>query len=85
MSHYIFLGGEGYTFIPKSENPEPEVENLQVIGFSDGNDEIEAYTKLISENLYLIDSGFDEIICIELKVRIEDSMRFYISEKRGEK
>ncbi len=79
----IFLTTEGRTFSPNSESAEPDIENLQVIGFSDGNDEKEAFDGLIHENPYLLGTAFDELICIEVKGGLESAPRFHISEKRG--
>lgn len=67
MKNYIFITEEGTTYQPSSINPESDIENCQVIGYSKGNDENEAFNNLISENDYLLDTNFNEIICIELK------------------
>lgn len=33
---YIFITFEGFTFQPYSESDVPDIENMQVIGFSEG-------------------------------------------------
>jgi len=76
MKMFIFITKEGDTYQPNGVSPDSDIENCQVIGFSKGIDENKAFKNLISENEYLLDTSFDEIICIELKN--ED---YYISSK----
>jgi len=66
MNHYIFLTNEGYTFQPESEIDMPDIENLQVVGFSSGNDQDEAFANLMRENVYLKQTSFREIFCYKL-------------------
>lgn len=82
MKFYIFLTAEGYTFSPHSERAEPDIENLQVIGFSEAFDEKDAFERLLKENPYLSESSFNEIICLETMYPPEKGEKFYISEKR---
>ena len=37
MKNYMFITAEGFTCQPDSESIEPDIENLQVIGFDSGN------------------------------------------------
>jgi len=71
MKSYIFLTPEGYTQTPNDEN----IENLQVLGISEGSDEKEALTNLVKENPNLSESGFEEAIAVELA----DGKQFYLS------
>jgi len=64
--HYIFLTLEGTTFQPDSDAVLPDIENLQVIGFSAGKNSKEAYDNLLEDNPYLLETNFDEIFCYEL-------------------
>ena len=50
IKKYIFLTVEGYTFQPGSKSVEPDIENLQVIGFSQGKDSKDAFQNLLKEN-----------------------------------
>jgi len=50
---------EGHTYQPNSEFVEPDIDNLQVIGFSIGFDQKDAFRRLLKENSYLIDTAFD--------------------------
>jgi hypothetical protein len=50
-----------------SNSPEPDIENCQVIGFAQGKNPRQAFENLISENIYLLETTFDELICYELK------------------
>lgn len=67
MNTYIFLTEEGYTYQPNSNNAEPDIENLQVIGFGQGNAARDALSDLIEQNEYLFNTSFDEIFAIQLK------------------
>ncbi|MCD6223884.1 MAG: hypothetical protein J7J73_03125 [Deltaproteobacteria bacterium] len=84
MKSYIFITEEGVTYQPNSLLHEPDIENCQVIGFAKGIDENKAFENLIKENGYLLDTNFDEIICIELKFDdyYKKSRTFYLNEYR---
>jgi hypothetical protein len=49
MRNYIFLTAEGFTYQPNSESIEPDIENLQVIGFAKGEDAKEAFQQLLKD------------------------------------
>jgi hypothetical protein len=66
MNHYIFLTNEGYTFQPESESDMPDIENLQVVGFSSGKNQDEAFANLMHDNAYLKQTSFREIFCYKL-------------------
>lgn len=74
---YIFLTLEGNTFQPKSEFIEPDIENLQVIGFAKGRNSKEAFQQLLKESSYLIGTSFDEIFSYELSADYEKTKTFY--------
>ncbi|MCW8954193.1 MAG: hypothetical protein OQK48_04555 [Sulfurimonas sp.] len=63
---YIFITFEGFTFQPYSESDVPDIENMQVIGFSEGKDKKEAFKNLLVNQQYLKDTTFNEIIALEL-------------------
>lgn len=65
MKKFIFVTPEGQTQSPNGT----EIENLQVIGFADGENEIEAIKHLLKENAWIWDSGFNvaEFIGYEIK------------------
>jgi len=67
MGAYIFITTEGYTYQPGSEAVEPDIENCQVLGFAKGDDADAAFRTLIKKNPYLLDTNFDEVVCLELK------------------
>ncbi len=67
MKDFIFITFEGYTFQPNSESDIPDIENMQVIGFSKGLNSKEAFENLKTKNSYLLETTFNEIISIELK------------------
>ena len=66
LKHYIFITTEGYTFKPKSDLAEPEVENCQVLGFSDGINKEEAFKNFLKDYKYVKDLGFNDVICYEI-------------------
>jgi len=67
MNNYIFITNEGVTYQPDSTSTEPDIENCQVIGFAKGYNEKEAFKNLKKDNKYLLDTNFNEIICMELE------------------
>jgi|GEM_PF-996898 len=67
MRSYIFITTKGYTFQPESESIEPDIENCQVVSFAQGKDEKQAFENLINDNDYLLETTFDELICLELR------------------
>ena len=82
MMSYIFITNDGCTYQPNSDSPEPDIENCQVIGFAKGNNKNEAFENLIKQNEYLLDTTFNEIICMELKNEeyYGHSRHFYLNE-----
>ena len=76
MPEYIIISPDGHTFSPSSEGADPDIENMQVIGFSEGKDGKEALEKLLKENRDIEKLGYRDFLCIEMK----DSFRFSISE-----
>jgi hypothetical protein len=64
--NFIFLTTEGFTFQPGLTSMEPDIENLQVIGFSDGVNARDAFERLVHDNMYLLDTSFDDIFSMEL-------------------
>lgn len=77
MEKYIFLTKEGYTFQPNSEMIEPDIENLQVIGFAGGKNSEVAFENLIEQNPYLKDTSFKEVISYQLDSKYELSKRYH--------
>lgn len=66
MGEYIFLTTEGSTFQPDSASYEPDIENMQVIGFAQGDTAQDATRNLLELNEYLATANFDEIFAIQL-------------------
>jgi len=86
MRKYIFLTTEGLTYQPNSASPEPDIENMQVIGFAQGDTVQEASRNLLDLNEYLADTNFDEIFAIELAndhreyFSLKDTVRNYLKD-----
>ena len=66
MRSFIFVTSEGHTFQPNSESTTPDVENLQVIGFAQGENAESAFRGLIVENPWLKQTTFRQVQSIEL-------------------
>ncbi|BCZ45823.1 hypothetical protein psyc5s11_18900 [Clostridium gelidum] len=80
MNNYIFLTDEGYTYQPNTESDVPDIENLQVIGISCGENEEAAFNNLMAKRRYLLSTSFDEIFCYKLASDYKDSyMEFSIN------
>lgn len=57
MNEYIFYTTEGHTIAP---NENIVVENCQILGRSNGNDENEAKHNLLKKNPWIIEAGYNE-------------------------
>ncbi len=66
MKAFIFVTAEGYTYQPLSESVEPDIENLQVLGFAKGESAESAFSQLLADNARLTATSFDEVACFEL-------------------
>jgi len=77
MSHYIFLTAEGSTSQPIVNGIETYIENLQVIGISEGMNSDEAFSSLVNENIYLTETSFNEIFAYELSKDFEREMTYH--------
>ena len=67
MSKYIFITTEGYTFQPGSDGPEPDTDNMQVVGFGEGPSAEDALRDMLGKNTYLAGTTFDQILALELR------------------
>ena len=70
MKKFILYTIEGYTESPTGKN----VENCQVIGFSEGINERQAIEQFLTENIWVKESGFDEGK-IMLKQLLDDGLK----------
>jgi len=77
MKNYIFLTTEGYTFQPSTNSIEPDIENAQVIGFSSGLNEEDAFKTLLETNEYLLETEFNEIFCYPLEDNYSKSKKCF--------
>lgn len=77
MDDYIFLSAEGYTFQPDSNAETPDIDNLQVIGFSRGGTADEAFDNLLIAHAYLKETSFESIFCYKLDKHYEENRREY--------
>jgi hypothetical protein len=78
IKKYIFLTAEGFTYQPHSEKIEPDIENLQVIGFAKGKNSDEAFVNLKNEAHDLLETTFNEIFSYELSKEYEASKKYHV-------
>ena len=65
--HYLFGTSEGMTFQPDSEDPEPDIENCQVLAFGSGGSPEKAWQNALDgEYADLLDTSFEEVLCYQL-------------------
>ena len=67
IPRYIFISPDGHTFSPSSDSPVPDIENMQVLGFSAGRNEREALNQLYRENPHLEGKGYERVIGVEVR------------------
>jgi len=75
---FMFVTPDGVTYSSPNEIY-PDVENLQVLGFGEGLNEEEAFEDFIKKNKWVLETQFNEVICIEVKSRIYQGKRFYLN------
>ena len=66
LKYFIFLTDEGFTFQPKSDFVESEMDNLQVLGLSKGLNTNNAIDNFIQDNEFLKKLNFDNVLVFEL-------------------
>ncbi|MCK4312526.1 MAG: hypothetical protein KAW88_07310 [Candidatus Cloacimonetes bacterium] len=66
LRYFIFLTDEGYTYQPESDLVESEMDNLQVLGFSEGLNIDDTIKNFIKENKFLNKLNFDNVLMFEL-------------------
>ena len=84
MKNYIFLTSEGHTYQSNQESIEPDIDNLQVIGISKGNNSQMAFENLIEKRKYLLKTTFNEIFCYELSNNFKDTVDFFLLDSKRE-
>lgn len=62
VKNYIFITRDGNTQAPNNEH----VENCQVLGFEEGNNEKEALEKLKQNNDWIFEAGYKDVVAYEL-------------------
>ena len=77
VKKFIFLSAEGVTFQPNSESIEPDIDNLQVIGFAKGRNPDEAFKNLKKETPHLLETNFSEMFSYELSNEYEASRKYH--------
>ncbi|MGB9906153.1 MAG: hypothetical protein ACPLRR_02060 [Candidatus Saccharicenans sp.] len=76
---FLFITADGVTCSsPEPDNP--DVDNFQVLGYGEGQNEDKAFEDFKSKNRWLEDTEFDEIISIEIKHKIHEGQYFSLKE-----
>ncbi len=73
MHSYIILTNEGRTLLPSAEGEIKDIENMQVLGFSQGPDKKSAIRNFYTDNPWFNGSGFSDITVLCLKDYPKDS------------
>jgi len=76
---FLFITPDGLTFsCPNKEYP--DVENLQIIGWEEGNNEEDAFNNFLKNNKWLLETCFDRVICLEIKKGIDEAKVFSLKD-----
>jgi len=79
---FMFVTPDGSTY--SSPNVlAPDVDNFQVLGFGEGKDEEEGFRDFPQNNMWVLDTCFNEVIRVEVKHRIHDGQLFYLDDSRA--
>ena len=83
MKEYIFFTTEGFTEAP---NEAITIDNCQVIGRANGDNEKDALKNLITDNAWILEAGFDtskfiieQIITDDLRQKVVSLMSWILS------
>ncbi len=76
---FLFVTPDGVTYSSPAKTY-PDVENFQVLGYGKGYTEREAFDDFVKRNNWVLDTDFNEIICIEIKSRISNGKIFYLQD-----
>ena len=76
-ARYVFVTAEGHTYQPGSESIEPDIENLQVLGFGKGATSQEAFDDFLSTYHWLRGMAFCEAYCYRLAETPNDEQMFF--------
>ncbi len=74
---FLFITPDGIAY-SSSEKLSPDVDNLQVLGYGKGKNEEDALKNFLRSNMWIFNTNFDEIICVEIKKEIPKSKRYFI-------
>ena len=83
MTQYIFFTDEGYTYQPGSVEVEPDVENLQILGFARGRNARDAFHTLLRDNPWLHETTFCHVVSMPLAGGWETSEQFLIPDNKS--
>ncbi len=63
---YIILSNQGYTFSPNNDSTEPDIDNIQVLGFAEASTPKVAFEKFCKENEHIKSLGYSKVKLYEL-------------------
>ena len=68
---FLFITPDGVTY-SSTIKVHPDVDHFQVLGYGEG------FTDFIKRNIWILDTEFNEVICIEIKSKISEGKIFYL-------
>ena len=74
---FLFITPDGVTY-SSTIKVQPDVDNFQVLGYGEGFTEEQAFDDFIKRNTWVWDTGFNEVISIEIKSKISEGKIFYL-------
>ncbi len=74
---FLFITPDGITYSSPIK-VSPDVDNFQVLGYGEGYTEEEAFDDFIKRNNWILDTEFNEVICIEIKSKISEGKILYL-------
>jgi len=74
LNTYVFVTTEGFTYQLDSEAIEPDIENLQVIGFGEGLNPDEALADMLETHQWIQNTTFSEVLCYQLAPKARSSV-----------
>lgn len=76
---FLFLTPDGVTY-SSPKRLYPDVDNLQVLGYGEGDDEEDALKNCIQNNKWVFDTDFDAVFCVEIKGKISPRKRYFLKD-----
>lgn len=76
---FLFVTSDGLTY-SSADLTEPDVDNFQVLGYGEGQNEEEAFNDFRGRAAWLNTTKFEQVISVEIKHKIFEGTHFYLKE-----